>query len=292
MKFLVRKAVSLFSFALVSCSSPVPKPVEIESNSNGAETIDFGYKESLPEGYYVVIENNNGSWRVIDISRTRIFQRPNLNSEILFFNLNLKYAQPVFEKVKHFNGSTFECTPLTDDKLAYTPCQSELTSTNLGMSVGKNVFAAALSFGLASGYHTEIDREKIADAIQSSNVIPLLRKKKPNIDAEYSERSTQIRAAQYQAHKAAIELERQRKELELEVRRSQLPQIQQIGASICKDVNSRLGKIRYFGYVEGVANTRIQIRVADAHIVGTTLSPGGFQSSIIWDEALNWLPCQ
>lgn len=292
MKILARKAAPLFAAVLTACSSPMPKPVEIESNTGSIETIDIGYKETLYEGYYVVIENDSGEWRVTDMSRTPISKRPNQSSEILFFSLDLRYAQLAFEEVKYFNGSTFECTPLSDDKSAYTPCQSDLTSTNLGMSVGKNVFAAVLSFGLASGYHVEIDRGKIAGAIQSSNVIQLLQRNKPNLDAEYSERQEQTRLARYQADKAAIERERQKRELEMEARRSQLPQIQQIGASVCKDVNSRRGEIRYFGYVEGMANTRIQIRVAEAQIVGTTLSPGGFKPSIIWDQALNWFPCQ
>ncbi len=73
-------------------------------------------------------------------------------------------------------------------------------------------------------------------------------------------------------------------------RDNELPRIRQIGSRICR-VDSG---VRYIGFTEGVSpdNGRIQIRVSDAHADGYPgLRPGGFQSSIIWDDPMNWDIC-
>jgi hypothetical protein len=273
---------------LAGCASSTPKPVKLPSQGGGANTLSIGYKSELPDGYYVVIDKSSGRWTVTDISRSRIKRRPNAQSEILFFDKRLQYAQPAFEYVKYYNGSTFSCSPLLIDKSAYTPCTSSLMGTDVGMSVGKNILAAGLTLGLAAGYHAVVDRKKVGAAIDESGAIRELRRAMDQVDREYEYKLAAQRREQ--VLEAEAELQAQRRELA--ARRAMLPEMLQIGAMICQDQATRYGAIRYTGYVERIAGERVQIRVAFANVPGSSLSPGGFQPHIIWDEAVNWYPCR
>ncbi|PHS18835.1 MAG: hypothetical protein COA86_06575 [Kangiella sp.] len=59
-------------------------------------------------------------------------------------------------------------------KKKYTPCNSVLTTVNWGRSVGKNIFAALTTVGLASGFHVAIDKEKIAVLAKSLELFDLV----------------------------------------------------------------------------------------------------------------------
>lgn len=74
----------------------------------------------------------------------------------------------------------------------------------------------------------------------------------------------------------------------IEKNKRELPFKQQTGAKICKNVNG----VSYIGYVERVASPKVQIRISQARMVGSSyLSPAGFKPSIIWDYASAWTLC-
>jgi len=75
-----------------------------------------------------------------------------------------------------------------------------------------------------------------------------------------------------------------------------LPLIRKIGAQICQLGTVRLGneqmKVVSVGYVEGITDDKVQIRVSRAYFESNpNLSPGGFSPSNIWDDPMNWNLC-
>lgn len=82
--------------------------------------------------------------------------------------------------------------------------------------------------------------------------------------------------------------EQARKKARLERYKKEKPFIRSLGSKICKDIK----RTRYVGYTEKVTDTRIQVRVAYAEIIGSKyLSPGNFRPQIIWDYPFNWFLC-
>jgi len=73
------------------------------------------------------------------------------------------------------------------------------------------------------------------------------------------------------------------------IKQAELQQKRTIGTRICKEQN----KIIFSGYVERVAENKLQIRVAHAHYARhPKLQPGGFKPEIIWDYPENWSICE
>ena len=61
-----------------------------------------------------------------------------------------------------------------------------------------------------------------------------------------------------------------------------------VGAQVCSKGNNSL---TYIGYVERVENGRVKVTVSDARLGNSTLRPGGFETSVLWDSPLNWYLC-
>jgi hypothetical protein len=75
-----------------------------------------------------------------------------------------------------------------------------------------------------------------------------------------------------------------------EQRKRNLPLVRKIGARICQE---RVPGIIYIGYVEAVADEKVQIRIADAQFRGNpAVHPGGFSPTIIWDSPMQWDLCE
>ncbi|TRW90004.1 hypothetical protein [Candidatus Methylobacter oryzae] len=65
--------------------------------------------------------------------------------------------------------------------------------------------------------------------------------------------------------------------------------LQEIGTKVCRDE----GNIGYVGYIEGIQPKKIKIRVSDSRLLSSsTLKPGDFKESIIWDIPKNWYVCE
>lgn len=181
--------ILLFLFVLFAfgCAGTVPQKVTLK----GCD-IEIGFKKAVADGYYLVLEKIDDSWKLIEYSESRINRR-NYNQDLLFIDYRLKYAQPFFEKIGYFNGSTFECGPYMDGRSSYTPCSSHFTDVNLGLSFGKSFMAGEKTFKQGSTICKEIDREEIAAAIVQSGVLDVLRK--VNIEKERQQALARERAA-------------------------------------------------------------------------------------------------
>lgn len=111
------------------------------------------------------------------------------------------------------------------------------------------------------------------------------------VSLEESQRARDEQLIQRQEQQAAARAaERQRKI-------ASLPYIRKVGAQICREWPYSIGhgqiSVIEVGYVEGVTNDKVQIRISRAYLkVAPNSSPGGFQSSIIWDDPMNWDLCQ
>lgn len=97
------------------------------------------------------------------------------------------------------------------------------------------------------------------------------------------------RERQYAQQAARLEKERQESEA---IRQKNVDSLRTVGTRICKEQPGDMGTLVYIGYVEGVAPEKIQIRVSNAIYKGTSLSPGGFRESIIWDYPNTWYRCE
>lgn len=74
-----------------------------------------------------------------------------------------------------------------------------------------------------------------------------------------------------------------------ETRKNNLPLVRKIGSRICKGQDG----VMYLGYVESLADEKVQIRISEAHLINNrNVSPGGFSPSIIWDSPMNWDLCE
>lgn len=84
-------------------------------------------------------------------------------------------------------------------------------------------------------------------------------------------------------------------EEQMDRRRANISMVRKIGARICQERrgNSVYGNIIYVGFVEGMTDEKVQIRISDAYFKNdSNVRPGGFSSSIIWDSPLNWDLCE
>lgn len=118
-------------------------------------------------------------------------------------------------------------------------------------------------------------------------------KTKTNLDAEAAQRRKKEQAElQSRTELLAMMVENER-----QARIKNLPLKRKIGAKICQTGTVNVGKeqmrVVSVGYVEGITDEKIQIRISSAHFEKyPNLSPGGFLQSIAWDNPMNWDLCQ
>lgn len=83
--------------------------------------------------------------------------------------------------------------------------------------------------------------------------------------------------------------ERMLRQLQALKKLAELPLIKRVGARICQDRNEFI----FVGFVERIAEEKIQIRVARAQLASSPgFGPGGFSPHIIWDYPYNWYLCE
>jgi hypothetical protein len=74
-----------------------------------------------------------------------------------------------------------------------------------------------------------------------------------------------------------------------ERRKKNVPLVRKIGARVCQE---RERGMIYVGYVEGLAEEKVQIRYSESHEKGSTLQARGFQPTIVWDSPMNVDICE
>lgn len=74
-----------------------------------------------------------------------------------------------------------------------------------------------------------------------------------------------------------------------ERRKKNVPLVRKIGARVCQE---RERGMIYVGYVEGLAEEKVQIRYSESHAKGSTYQANGFQPTIVWDSPMNVDICE
>jgi hypothetical protein len=184
---------------------------------NGEEVfLGWNNQNKLPaNAYYVLIEGDKegANWTIKEIYDHPIRGRSNELQEVLFVDREFRFVQPFFEyapstvvaiqkeskvvmtnagaavktKALYIDRGSWECGyVMKDHEDKYNPCNSRITKTDVAKSVGKNLFAAALTLGVASGTHKAVDKEKLAEIITQTGLFEQI--KKSNL---YSEAKSQ-----------------------------------------------------------------------------------------------------
>lgn len=118
-------------------------------------------------------------------------------------------------------------------------------------------------------------------------------KTKSTIEAEAGQR----RKAEQEQLKMRMELQASLLEEQRQKKLKNLPLIRKFGAEICQRGTVRVGyeqmTVVTVGYVEGISDNKVQIRVSRSYFESSpSVSPGGFSPSIIWDDPMNWDLCR
>ena len=141
---------------------------------------DVSYTNCQHADYYVGIESANEDkeanevWKAYDISK-RPFSRERDTQEILCIRISsdnrIIHAEPAFVVTPENRNSSgiWECTHFANVP-GYSPCNSRITKASVIRSIGKNVAAAVMSFGLGSGSWQELNSEKIKSVVEKIDV--------------------------------------------------------------------------------------------------------------------------
>lgn len=79
----------------------------------------------------------------------------------------------------------------------------------------------------------------------------------------------------------------------IEDRKSKLPLVRKIGARVCKPADYKTGFNTVVGFVEALADEKVQIRITDSYYRDNpNHKTPGFAPSITWDDPLNWNLCE
>lgn len=204
---------ALMFIGLTGCSSHRASLYKINDNET---FIGWNDQSKLPRNsYYILIEGDSegANWTVKEIYDHPIKGRSNVNQEVLFVDKNFSYVQPYFElnestvvkfgetgnidyvgrtnsngqlvvtgmdvhsTANYMDRGSWECGYIIQaNKDKYTSCTSRLTKTDIARSVGKNIFAVALTLGLASGTHQVVDKAKIVEIITQTNLFEQIKR--------------------------------------------------------------------------------------------------------------------
>jgi hypothetical protein len=172
---MLKKFIKVFFFPIliilsVGCANSNLQKTESTSKINDTRQnlrINYFFTSISKSGYYILLTYNN-QWEIEKIDDKKI-TRNNEKQEVLFLNDDMTEIGPIFEETAPRAGNTFECSVFGEE--VYNPCNSNLMTTNIGKSIAKNVFSAALTFGLASGSHKSIDSDKIKKIINDTNLM-------------------------------------------------------------------------------------------------------------------------
>lgn len=197
----------LLVVALTGCASHRPSTYSVNGQET---LIGWTNQAKLPaNAYYVLIEGDadESTWAIKEIYNYPIHGRSNANQEILFVDKGFRYVQPYFEvndstvikygestsmnlvgrttsdgqimvtgadfytTANHLDRGSWECGYFFQaNRDKYTSCTSRLTKTDVGRSIGKNLFAIVLTLGTMTGTHQVVDKDMIADIVTKTDL--------------------------------------------------------------------------------------------------------------------------
>lgn len=158
------------------------------------------------------------TWKINEIYSHPISGRSNELQEVLFIDKEFRYVQPYFQinestivqygegfnstkmtpvgrsnrngdivvtgmdfetTSSYLDRGSWECGAIIQaNKDKYTACTTRLTKTDIGRSIGKNIFAVALTLGLMSGTHQVVDKGKIAEILVQTDLFERIKASK------------------------------------------------------------------------------------------------------------------
>lgn len=150
-------------------------PADVPPAGSDDFVVDYG-KNCSANGYFARVVPDGEHWKIDSVDIKRL-DRGQDTAEVLCVRRDFKLVEPAFTANHHWkeNVGWFECSPVTQDLSGYGGCNSRLTSIDVIGSVGKNIFAAALTFGLASGSNRNIDTALIRRIVVETALFDRLR---------------------------------------------------------------------------------------------------------------------
>lgn len=138
--------------------------------------VDY-HKGCRSDGLFARVLRDGDRWTIDEVALKPLSRGPEA-AEVLCVRRDFKLVEPAFTAGHHWkeNVGWFECSPIVNDLSGYGGCNSQLTSVDVVGSVGKNIFAAALSFGLASGTNRNIDETLIRRIVAETDLFARLRR--------------------------------------------------------------------------------------------------------------------
>lgn len=134
---------------------------------------------------------------------------------------------------------------------------------------------------------------KVNEEMGQANLKPFLSKLMASASPETINQYSAIKARRASAQFAQLEEDLKRKEVAKLKEKQRLHRMRATGARVCMDKTTPYGAVTYIGFVENLAPEKAQIRVSSAHFRDApSLSPGGFSSTIIWDNLHSWRLCE
>ncbi len=127
--------------------------------------------EPVGKGYFALLENSSGQWKVIGDLSTQPLSRFSEYQEVLFINDSLRSIAPAFDKPLNTDGA--HCTPYLDKNSWYWLCTSHFSSISYANTIGRNLVSCLFTLCLAAGSRVELDHEKIIEAVIQSKLIDL-----------------------------------------------------------------------------------------------------------------------
>ncbi|WP_161957944.1 hypothetical protein [Azospirillum palustre] len=176
-KFMRFRLSLLVAAVLVTsgCASTAPKAVQTATG----EKVSIGYNGAIHQGngWFVQVTEQDGKWKIVEVT-AKPERRWKEENEILWVRRDRKSIEPAFETNMGYKPSVneIECSPLLDKHTQYDACNSRLTKVNVGRSIGKNVLAAAMTLGMASGTNRGIDHDLIHQIMKDTALLDALTK--------------------------------------------------------------------------------------------------------------------
>lgn len=158
------------ALCLSGCATTAPQTVQ----TGTGQKVRIGYNGTIrhDDGWFVQVTEENGLWTIVDITAKPQKRRQDTH-EILWVKRDRTQIEPAFEMSTGYKPTVneIECSPFLHKETAYNGCNSRLTKADIGRSIGKNVVAAALTLGMASGTNRGIDHDLIQKIIGDTNLL-------------------------------------------------------------------------------------------------------------------------
>lgn len=171
------KRVSLFLVAacVAGCAGKSVKTIAADSGKN----IKFGYSKEFDtaihadtDAMFFRLSVQPDSVRVTEISSAAIMPQSS-TEEVLAYSRPLNMIGPAFVSAKMFGGRTFGCMAIDGIKRTdYHPCGtgSRFVSASAGNSLGRNLFAIPLTWGLGVGVDYAVNTDAIVQTVRDLSI--------------------------------------------------------------------------------------------------------------------------